>query len=154
MHNYSGQPAPVVKGDKLGTFHGPWNQLEINQMKSIPYALAVRSIMYAQVCTRPDLSFVTGLLRRFQYNLVLKHRWAPKKALCYLEETKHYMLTYKKTYNLEVTDNSDADFAGCVLSKIHIRLCLHARECCHIVEEMQTNYYNILYNIHRIHSML
>jgi hypothetical protein len=47
MHNCSGQPAPVVKGDKLGTFQGPRNQLEIDQMKSIPYASAIGSIMYA-----------------------------------------------------------------------------------------------------------
>jgi hypothetical protein len=52
MHNCSDQPAPVVKDNKLETFQGPWNQLEIDQMNSIPYALAVGSIMYAQVCTR------------------------------------------------------------------------------------------------------
>jgi hypothetical protein len=34
-------------------------------MKSIPYASAVRSIMYAQVYICPDLAFVTGLLGRF-----------------------------------------------------------------------------------------
>jgi hypothetical protein len=73
MHNYSGQPAPVVKGDKLGTFQGPRNQLEIDQMKSIPYASAVRSIMYTQVCTRPDLASVTGLLGIFQSNPGFKH---------------------------------------------------------------------------------
>jgi hypothetical protein len=73
MHNYSGQSALVVKGDKLGTFQGPRNQLEIDQMKSIPYASAVRSIMYAQVCTRSDLAFVTGLLGIFQSNPGFKH---------------------------------------------------------------------------------
>jgi hypothetical protein len=65
MHNCFDQPAPVVKDNKLGTFQGPRNQLEIDQMKSISYASAVRSIMHAQVCTRPDLDFVTGLLGRF-----------------------------------------------------------------------------------------
>jgi hypothetical protein len=73
MHNCSGQPVPVVKGDKLGTFQGPRNQLEIDQMKSIFYASAVGSIMYAQVCTRPDLAFVTRLLGRFQSNPRFKH---------------------------------------------------------------------------------
>jgi hypothetical protein len=34
-------------------------------MKLIPYASAVRSIMYAQVCTRLDLAFIIGLLGRF-----------------------------------------------------------------------------------------
>jgi hypothetical protein len=65
MHNCSGQPTPVVKGDKLGTLQGPRNQLEIDQMKSVPYASVVGSIMYAQVCTHPDLAFVTGLVGKF-----------------------------------------------------------------------------------------
>jgi hypothetical protein len=73
MHNCSTQHVPVVKGDKLGTFQGSRNQLEIDQMNSIPYASAVGSIMYAQVCTRPDLAFVTGLLDIFKSNLGYKH---------------------------------------------------------------------------------
>jgi hypothetical protein len=101
MHNCSGQPAPVVKSDKLGTFQVPTNQLEIDQIKSIPYASAIGSIMYAQVCMCPDLAFVTRLLGRFQSNPGFKHWQAAKKALCYLQETKHYMLTYKRTDNLE-----------------------------------------------------
>jgi hypothetical protein len=35
-----------MKGDKLGTFQNPRNQLEINEMKSIPYASTVGSIIY------------------------------------------------------------------------------------------------------------
>jgi hypothetical protein len=73
MHNCFGQPAPVVKSDKLGTFQGPRNQLEIDQMKSIPYASVVKNIMYAQVCMCPDLAFITGLLDRFQSNPGFKH---------------------------------------------------------------------------------
>jgi hypothetical protein len=117
MHNCSGKLAPVVKGNKLGTFQGPRNQLEIDQMKSIPYASAVGSIMYAQVCTCPDLAFVIELLSRFQSNPGFKHWQVAKKALRYLQETKHYMLTYKRTHNLEVIGYSDADFAGCVDSQ-------------------------------------
>jgi hypothetical protein len=47
MHNCSRQLDPVVKGDKLGAFQSPWNQLEINQINSIHYASAVKIIMYA-----------------------------------------------------------------------------------------------------------
>jgi hypothetical protein len=68
MHNCSSQPVPVVKGVKLGTFQGLRNQLEIDQMMSIPYASTIESIMYVQVCTCPDLVFVTRLLGRFQSN--------------------------------------------------------------------------------------
>ena len=34
------------------------NDLEREQMKDIPYISDVGSLMYAQVCTRPDVSFV------------------------------------------------------------------------------------------------
>ncbi|KAK1697691.1 hypothetical protein QYE76_014388 [Lolium multiflorum] len=55
----------------------------------------VGSIMYAQVCTRPDLAFITGMLGRFQSNPGLDHWKAAKKVLRYMQETKGYMLTYR-----------------------------------------------------------
>jgi hypothetical protein len=65
MHKCSATPAPVVKGDKLVTFQCLKNKYEIDQMNSIPYASAVGSLMYDQVCTHPDIAFITGLLGRF-----------------------------------------------------------------------------------------
>ena len=44
------------------------------QMSNILYALAVDNLMYAQVCTRPDLTFTVGILRRFQSNSEMD-RW-------------------------------------------------------------------------------
>ena len=114
MHKCSPSPAPIVKGDKFGTFQCPRNQCETDQMKSVPYASAVGSIMYAQVCTRPDLAFVTGMLGRFQSNPGPDHWKAAKKVLRYMQGTKDFMLTYKRTDNLEIVGYSDSDFAGCV----------------------------------------
>jgi hypothetical protein len=37
-------------------------------MKTVSYASAIESLMYAQVCTRPDLAFVTEMLGRYQKN--------------------------------------------------------------------------------------
>jgi hypothetical protein len=68
MHAYNPTPAPIVKGDKYESFQSHRNQYDIDQMKSVPYASAVGSLMYAQVCTRPDLAFVTGMLDRYQKN--------------------------------------------------------------------------------------
>ena len=34
-------------------------------MKNIPYALVVGSLMYTQVCTRPDNVFTIGMLGRY-----------------------------------------------------------------------------------------
>jgi hypothetical protein len=65
MHACNPTPTPIIKGDKYESFQSPRNQYEINQMKSVSYASAVESLMYAQVCTRPDLAFVTGVLGRY-----------------------------------------------------------------------------------------
>ncbi|XP_031256213.1 secreted RxLR effector protein 161-like [Pistacia vera] len=86
-------------------------------MKNIPYASAVGSLMYAQVCTRPDIAFVVGMLGRYQSNPDIDHWRAAKKVMRYLQGTKNYMFMYKRTDSLEVIGYSDSDFAGCVDSR-------------------------------------
>ena len=73
MHACKPSLAPIVKGDSFEEFQCPRNQYEIDQMKAITYSSTVRSLQYAQACTRPDLAFVTGLLGRYQSNLGIKH---------------------------------------------------------------------------------
>ena len=51
MSKCAESPVPVHKGDKFGEFQFPKNKVETNQMKAIPYASAVGSLMYAQMCT-------------------------------------------------------------------------------------------------------
>ena len=46
---------------------------ERNRMSSVPYASAVRSIMYAIICTRPDVAYALGIVSRFQTDLVEDH---------------------------------------------------------------------------------
>ncbi|XP_050125357.1 secreted RxLR effector protein 161-like [Malus sylvestris] len=86
-------------------------------MESIPYASIVGSLMYAQTCTRPDISFAVGMLGRYQSNPRMDHWKAAKKVMRYLQGTKDYMLTYRKSNNLEVIGYSDSDFAGCFDSR-------------------------------------
>lgn len=78
-------------------------------MKSIPYAYAVGSLMYAQTCTRSDISFVIGMLGQYQSNSGMDHWKALKKVLRYLQGTKDYMLTYRRSHQLEVISCSDVD---------------------------------------------
>ncbi|WJZ97087.1 hypothetical protein VitviT2T_015721 [Vitis vinifera] len=68
MKNCSPSVSPIVKGDRFNLDQCPKNDLEREQMKNIPYASAVGSLMYAQVCTRPDITFVVGMLGRYQSN--------------------------------------------------------------------------------------
>jgi hypothetical protein len=81
MHACNPMPAPIVKGDKYDSFQSLRNQYEIDQMKSISYASAVESLMYAQVCTLPDLTFVIGMLGRYQKNPGINHWNGIKKNL-------------------------------------------------------------------------
>ena len=62
MKNCSPSVFPIVKGDRFNLDQFPKNDLEREQMKNIPYASAVGSLMYAHVCTRPDIAFVVGML--------------------------------------------------------------------------------------------
>lgn len=68
MHNCSSREAPVVKGDKCSKSKSPKAEIEDELMKHIQY-VAVRSLIYAYVCTRPNFSYVVSILGRFQANL-------------------------------------------------------------------------------------
>ncbi|RVW98371.1 Retrovirus-related Pol polyprotein from transposon TNT 1-94 [Vitis vinifera] len=50
-------------------------------MERIPYASAIRSLMYAQTCTRPDIGFAVGMLGRYQSNPGMDHWKATKKVM-------------------------------------------------------------------------
>ncbi|CAM8920181.1 unnamed protein product [Rhodiola kirilowii] len=109
--------APIIKGDKFSKNQCPQNELERKQMEGVPYASAVGSLMYALVCTRPDIAFAVGVLGRYQSNPGLERWKAAKKVMRYLQGTKDYKLTYKHTDNLEVVGYTDSDFAGCCDSR-------------------------------------
>ena len=49
--------------------------------------------MYAQTCTRLDISFAVGMLGRYQSNPGMEHWKAVKKDMRYFQGTKDYMLT-------------------------------------------------------------
>ncbi|CAH9069617.1 unnamed protein product [Cuscuta europaea] len=102
---------PVSKGDKFSLDQFPKPNLEIQEMKKIPYASVVGSLMYAQVCTRPDIAYIVGMLGRYLSNPGMAHWVAAKRVMRYLKRTMDYMLTHRKSDHLEVVGYSD--FAGC-----------------------------------------
>ena len=65
MDKCSTSPIPIQKGDKFSLIQCPKNDLERKQMENIPYAFVVGCLMYAQTCTRPDISFAVGMLGRY-----------------------------------------------------------------------------------------
>ncbi|XP_047953586.1 secreted RxLR effector protein 161-like [Salvia hispanica] len=112
-HKRATSITPVAKGDKFSLNQCPENELAKKEMKLLPYASAVGSLMYAQVCTRPDIAFIVGMLGRYLSNPGMDHWKAVKRVLRYMQRTKDYMLTYRKSDQLEIIGYSDSDFAGC-----------------------------------------
>ena len=73
MKDCSPSPAPIVKGDRFNLDQCPKNDFEREQMKNIPYVSGIESLMYAQMCTRPDIAYSIGVLGRYQSNPSIDH---------------------------------------------------------------------------------
>lgn len=84
-------------------------------MERIPYASIVGSLMYAQICMRSDISFAVEMLSRYQDNPGMSHWKAANRVLRYLQGTKDYLLTYRRTENLEVIEYSDSNYVGSLI---------------------------------------
>ena len=82
---------------------------EIELMRGISYAFAVGSLMYAMLCTRPDICFVVGMVSRYQSDLGEEHWTAVKHIFKYLRRTRDYMLIYQDE-SLEPVGYTDSDF--------------------------------------------
>ena len=64
---------PVSKSEVLSQNMCPRNLEEEKEMSNVPYSSAVGSLMYAMLCTRPDICFVVGLVSRYQSNPGREH---------------------------------------------------------------------------------
>ena len=117
MQSCSSSKTPIVKGDKFFKGQCPQNDIERDHMKVVPYSLVVASLMYAQICTCPDIAFIVGVLGRYLSDLGQSHWKAAKKVLRYLQGTKDLLLTYRRTDTLEVVGSSDSDYANYVDDK-------------------------------------
>ena len=63
---------------KLSKKSCPSSNKEKENMASIPYSSTVRSLMYAMVCTRPDIAHAVGVVSRFMVNPGKEHWEAVK----------------------------------------------------------------------------
>ena len=79
-------------------------------MNGIPYASDIRSIMYAMICTRSDVSFALSATSRYQSEPGEAHWTAAKNILKYLKRTKDQFLVYGGTDELIVKGYKDASF--------------------------------------------
>ncbi|KAL4280040.1 hypothetical protein GQ457_03G019540 [Hibiscus cannabinus] len=71
---------------------------------------AIGSIMYAMICTRPDLSYALSMTSRYQTNPGEGHWTAVKNILKYLRRTKDVFLVYGGEEELRIKGYTDASF--------------------------------------------
>ncbi|XP_048422558.1 secreted RxLR effector protein 161-like [Pyrus x bretschneideri] len=112
MEDCNNADVPVNKGDKFTPDQCPKIELKKRKMILNPYASLVGSLMYANICTKPDLAFIVGLSGGFQSNLSELHWMAAKKVLRYLQRTKGFMLVYDYEDELKVIGFTNSDLAG------------------------------------------
>ncbi|KAM1286047.1 hypothetical protein ACFX13_000129 [Malus domestica] len=101
---------PVGHGIHLSKSMEPKTPEEIRQMSCIPYASAIGSLMYAMICTRPDIAYAVSITSRYQSNPGSEHWTAVKTVLKYLRRTKDMFLVYGGASELQVEGYTDADF--------------------------------------------
>ena len=81
-------------GIQLSKKMSPKTAEERNRMSSIPYTSVVESIIYAMLCTRPDVAYALGIVSRFQADPDKDHWKIVKNILKYLRRTRDIFLIY------------------------------------------------------------
>jgi len=87
----------------------PLSDDELRSVIQVPYAVAIGSLMYASVGSRPDISFAVQTLSQFTSRPSQTHWTAIKHVMRYLKATRDLGLIYGASGNLALTGYSDAD---------------------------------------------
>ncbi|RVW64113.1 Retrovirus-related Pol polyprotein from transposon TNT 1-94 [Vitis vinifera] len=76
---------PLGSHFKLSKEQSPKTKEERDHMSKVPYASAIGNLMYAMVCTRPDIAHAVGVVSRFMSRPGKQHWEAVKWILRYLK---------------------------------------------------------------------
>ncbi|VFQ84389.1 unnamed protein product [Cuscuta campestris] len=101
---------PMVQGTSLSKTQGASTPEEVKRIRNVPYASAIGSIMYAMVCTRPDVAFALSVTSIYQSNPGESHWTAVKNILKYFRRTKDAFLVYGGKEELSIVGYTDASF--------------------------------------------
>ena len=116
MQNSKKGGQPSRSGITLSTGNCPRAPEERKYMEKVPYASAAGSLMYAMLCTRPDICYAVGIVSRFQSDPGPNHWVAVKHIFKYLRRYRDYMLVYSGE-DLTPVGYTDADFQSCLDSR-------------------------------------
>ena len=86
---------PILVGVSLSVEQCPKTQEEEEDMSRVPYASVVGILMYAMVCTRPNITHVVGVLSRYMSKLGKEHWTTIKRVFRYLHGTTEHAIYYQ-----------------------------------------------------------
>ena len=136
---------PLSGHFKLSASLSPKTQEDIKYMAKIPYSSAVGSLMYAMICTRPDISQAVSLVSRYMANPGREHWKAVQWIFRFLQGTKNNCIHFGKSIG-KVTGYVDSDYAGDLdkrrsLTGLSIHLWRHG----HFVESIASTHNSSIY---------
>jgi hypothetical protein len=113
MENAKPVSTPLANYFRLSTSQCPMTVEETEDMSKVPYANAVGYLMYAMVCTRPDLTHAVSVVSKYMANPGKQHWNAIKWIFRYLKGTTDYGITFvRQKSDLSVVGYVDAYYAG------------------------------------------
>lgn len=115
MEDSKAVSTPLATGTKLiqTTMEDPSRSSDKSARDNVQplYQSIVGSLMYAMLCTRPDIAYAVQQLSQFGSDPSPIHLQAAKRVLRYLQGSQNTHLTYKRD-NETIQGYSDADWAS------------------------------------------
>jgi hypothetical protein len=111
MQNCNPVSTPAEPGFLLTSLMSPQDDLDRHFMADKPYRGVIGSLMFAMVCTRPDIAYAVGLVCRFMHNPGKRHWQAALRILAYLRGHTDLGITYDGLQGLAPYIYSDASWA-------------------------------------------
>ena len=102
---------PLPSYVKLCLNDCPKTDAEKAEMAKVPYSFVVCSLMYAMICTRPDIAFAVGVVSRYMSNPSKKHWEAVKGITRYLNGIRKLCICFGRN-GACVLGYTDTDYVG------------------------------------------
>ena len=99
MQNVKPVNTPLVAHFRLSYALSPQLDDDVHYMSRIPYSSAMGSLMYAMVCSCPDLSYVVNVVRRYMANPGKEHWKEVQWIFRYLRGFNDVRLHFGRTRN-------------------------------------------------------
>jgi hypothetical protein len=111
MHEAKPVSTPLAPHFRLSAALCPQSDKDVEYMSKVPYSSAVGSLMYAMVCSRPDLSHALSVVSRYMANPGKEHWKAVQWIFRYLCGTSNACLQFGKS-KIGLLGYVDSDYAG------------------------------------------